>query len=216
MVVPQQATNPTGTTSAVSALMNRAGSITGTSLAFFEHLAFEDYIEIFWTLSHFEANQKFVVYREVEGSGEFIPFEAEILNVTDLSYRFLDTTVELNSRYRYRIDTVDGARIQTLFITEHMRVRTPKLKLFQNFPNPFNPSTRILFNLPEKSHVSLTIYDISGRLVTTLVDSELSAGKQVVNWTGRNANGKFVTSGIYLYELKCGKSRLAKKMILIR
>ena len=84
-------------------------------------------------------------------------------------------------------------------------------ELFQNYPNPFNPITTIKFDLPEQSPVEITIYDILGRRVTTLVNSELAAGHHQVAW---NATGH--ASGLYLYRLVAGKFTKSQKMLLLK
>jgi len=83
--------------------------------------------------------------------------------------------------------------------------------LSQNYPNPFNPSTTIRYALPQSAKVKLTIYDLLGREITTLVDEEQSAGWKEVEW-----NAKIISSGMYIYALTAGTFRETKKMILIR
>ena len=91
------------------------------------------------------------------------------------------------------------------------------LTLYQNKPNPFNPTTTISFYLPQECIVGLKIYDISGRLVTRLIaDERRSAGTHAIEWNGRDARGASVASGIYLYRLTAGKETVSKKMVLLR
>jgi hypothetical protein len=95
---------------------------------------------------------------------------------------------------------------------------TPKYvnRLEQNYPNPFNPATRIHFSIASGSHVSLRIYDVTGRLVRTLVDRRLAAGRRVESWNGADAAGRSVASGIYFYRLVAGDFVQTKKMVLLR
>jgi hypothetical protein len=83
--------------------------------------------------------------------------------------------------------------------------------LDQNYPNPFNPSTTISFNLPERSFVSLKLFDLTGREVTTLVAAELPAGHQTIQW-----NAADMTSGVYFYHLQAGTHNATKKLVLIK
>ena len=83
--------------------------------------------------------------------------------------------------------------------------------LEQNFPNPFNPSTVIRYGVPAKSHVSLQIYDILGRLVSTLVDETQDPGFKQIGW-----NAGAVPSGVYFYKLEAGAFLDVKQMILLR
>jgi len=88
--------------------------------------------------------------------------------------------------------------------------------LNQNYPNPFNPSTEIKYQLPVGSMVSLKIYDLLGREITTLVNEVKSAGKHQITWNGEDSFGKKVTSGIYFYTIKAGNYVETKKMILMK
>jgi len=88
--------------------------------------------------------------------------------------------------------------------------------LAQNFPNPFNPYTTIKFAMREKGHVSIKVYDLSGRLVRTIVDEELDAGHYSIKWDGRNDRGRMVSSGVYFYRMKTGSFERTRKMVLIR
>lgn len=83
--------------------------------------------------------------------------------------------------------------------------------LEQNYPNPFNPSTVIKFSLPEAENVRMTISDILGREVSSLVNEELSAGNYSVNFDAVN-----LSSGIYIYTLQAGKFIQTKKMMLLK
>jgi hypothetical protein len=96
------------------------------------------------------------------------------------------------------------------------KLNTSTFILYQNVPNPFNPSTRIAFTLPRQSHASLSIYNVEGKLVTTLVDDVFDEGDNQVSWNGIDANGNPVSSGVYFYRLKAGGETLTKKMILLK
>ena len=88
--------------------------------------------------------------------------------------------------------------------------------LYQNAPNPFNPVTRINFDLPEACHVRLAVYNTSGQLVRVLSDGARSAGRFDVAWNGRNDNGQALASGVYIYRLSTGSRVFTKRMTLIR
>ena len=89
-------------------------------------------------------------------------------------------------------------------------------ELKQNFPNPFNPETRIYFTIPETQKVQLYIYNMLGQQVRQLVDSEYAAGRHVVNWNGRNDAGALLPSGVYFYRIKAGDFIEHKKMTLMK
>ena len=88
--------------------------------------------------------------------------------------------------------------------------------LMQNFPNPFNPSTKIKFSIPLASKVSIKIYDMLGRNIKTLINSEQNAGTHEVTWNGDNDFGSKVATGIYLYTISSDKFVQSKKMILLK
>lgn len=90
------------------------------------------------------------------------------------------------------------------------KLHPKEFSLSQNFPNPFNPSTRIKFSLPVQSFVSLKIFDPLGREVETLVNEERAAGSYDVVWNGKNL------SGVYFYQLRTEKFTETKKMTLIK
>ena len=89
--------------------------------------------------------------------------------------------------------------------------------LFNAYPNPFNPSTTISFSLPQPTTASLHIYDLSGRLVRTLLEDEVvEIGRHEAVWRGLDDTGRRVPSGVYLYRLGAGDYRETKRMILIK
>ncbi|RKY48722.1 MAG: hypothetical protein DRP86_06185 [Candidatus Neomarinimicrobiota bacterium] len=88
--------------------------------------------------------------------------------------------------------------------------------LSQNFPNPFNPVTTIQYGLPEISDVTLTIYDISGRIVSQWFIPRQQAGRHDVIWDGTNRQGHPISTGMYLYSLKAGDFREIKKMVFMK
>lgn len=88
--------------------------------------------------------------------------------------------------------------------------------LSQNYPNPFNPSTRINVDLSRRGNVRLTIYNVIGEEVATLMDGEYSAGKYEVTWNGRDGFGLFVASGVYFYKIDAGSFQQTKKMLLMK
>ncbi|MDZ7262584.1 MAG: T9SS type A sorting domain-containing protein [candidate division KSB1 bacterium] len=89
-------------------------------------------------------------------------------------------------------------------------------QLFQNFPNPFNATTNIIFSIPSSTEVSLTIFDLEGRGVKKLLAEQmLSPGTYRVPWDSTDETGKRVASGVYLYQLKAGNFTETRKMILL-
>jgi len=88
--------------------------------------------------------------------------------------------------------------------------------LYPNYPNPFNPTTTIRYNIPNKEFVNITIYDMLGRQVKTLMDQAQDAGYRSVIWNATNDYGKPVSAGIYLYQIQAGEYISTKKMVLLK
>lgn len=88
--------------------------------------------------------------------------------------------------------------------------------LSQNVPNPFNPSTIVEYALPKDAQVNLSIYNVLGQHVTTLVNELQRAGKQTVTWDGTDASGVSVASGVYFYKIRAGDYSNTKKMLLLK
>jgi hypothetical protein len=117
-----------------------------------------------------------------------------------------------------------GAEPGVLFGTEEIHplsatpvVRTVDLPvLHQNAPNPLNPSTRISYDLARECRVSLTVYDLQGRLVATLVDERQGPGTRHTSWNGRDANGRPAATGVYLYRLQAGSHSETRRMVLLK
>ncbi len=88
--------------------------------------------------------------------------------------------------------------------------------LQQNYPNPFNQTTNIVYNLPQGSFVNLTIYNLLGQKIKTLLDEKQTPGLKTIAWDGKDSQGKTVSSGIYFYRLKTEKFEESKKMLLLK
>lgn len=84
-------------------------------------------------------------------------------------------------------------------------------KLYNNYPNPFNPATLIKYDLPKNTYVKLTVYDILGKVVTGLVNQQMNAGRYEVEWDAKN-----YASGTYIYKLETSDFTDVKKMILVK
>ena len=95
-------------------------------------------------------------------------------------------------------------------------VMPEKFTIHQNYPNPFNPVTTLRYELPEQTHVNITIYDMLGRKVKTLINQTQDAGYRSVIWDSTNNYGKPISAGIYLYQIQAGEYMQTKKMVLLK
>jgi hypothetical protein len=126
-------------------------------------------------------------------------------------------------QYRYMLTAVDHidnesdpAFPQT--VTGSGKSNPPfKYALYQNVPNPFNPTTVIHYDVPERGgHVTLRVYDVAGRLVRTLVDRQQMEGVKRVTWDGRNTQGSLVSTGVYFYRMTAPGFTKTRKMVLLK
>ncbi len=89
-------------------------------------------------------------------------------------------------------------------------------KLLNNYPNPFNPSTRIAFEIPQPELVTLKVYNINGELIRNIMEGNLPAGHFESVWNGKDNSGKEVSSGVYIYRLTAGKFDKSARMLLLK
>ncbi len=123
------------------------------------------------------------------------------------------------ARYSSMPDELDGESLQKNIANNYSEVQeevsedeiSTDYVLFGNYPNPFNPTTTISYNLPEAGNVQIKVYDVLGREVAKLIDETKSVGKHSVAW-----NGSSNTSGIYFYTITFNNQTLYKKMLLIK
>jgi len=95
-------------------------------------------------------------------------------------------------------------------------VAPARFAVHANVPNPFNPFTRIHFDLPQRDHVKVDVYDVRGRWIVGLLDASLPAGRQQITWDGRDSRGSSVSSGIYWYRVQTSSEGATRKMVLLR
>ncbi len=89
-------------------------------------------------------------------------------------------------------------------------------KIHQNYPNPFNPTTTLNYDLPEKSFVTIVIFDVLGRMTKTLSNNVVDAGYHSITWDGTDRIGNQVGAGVYFYQIRSGEFVQTKKMLLIK
>ena len=128
----------------------------------------------------------------------------------------MDKGVSGGNTYEYTLVVVLADRSEVRSQTVSVKTNAYRLALHQNHPNPFNPSTTISFTVPERARVTLSIYDVQGRLMRTLVDEIIGEGYRERIWDGRDAGGSEVGSGVYFCRLAAGNKTLTRKMVLLR
>ncbi len=162
-------------------------------------------------------NLGFYVSRSQRLQGPFERVGILTSSNTEGSYVFTDEAPPAGDLVYYRLQDISTSGC----ITEHeaIAVTIPlptEFRLEQNFPNPFNSATTIAFQMPKSEHATLQIYDVTGRLVTTLVHETLRPGYYKYIWNARNDLDKEVAAGVYYGVLSCPSIKLNKKIILLR
>jgi hypothetical protein len=174
-------------------------------------------ITVTWTLAEIDSDMEFFILRAPQDARDFKELSTVGLAREGLAFEFVDRDAEPGTTYTYRVDIQMGSERRTLFETGPVEVPAVPMTLYQNHPNPFNPSTAISYYVPTASQITLDIYDSSGKLVVRLIDSEeRPKGANAVEWSGVDAQGRPVSSGVYYYRLTTGKQTYSKKMVLLR
>jgi hypothetical protein len=118
--------------------------------------------------------------------------------------------------YRPRFITLTLPEDSSVAVGNQAEYTPQRFSLFQNFPNPFNPSTTIAYEIAAKSKVVLKIYNILGQEVRVLVNNHQIPGKYTVSWDGKDDRGKPVSSGMYIYRIQAGDKSQSRKMLLLK
>ncbi len=171
-------------------------------------------VEIRWVLHGVPGELDFDIYRSVS-DGPYDRLLGADIRRDGVDYVLVDASAQPGREYAYRVSVLEDGRPVTSFDTAPTAAAL-KLALHQNHPNPFNPTTTIGFTLDTSGHVSLRVYDISGRLIRTLVDQQRAPGVFSEEWDGRNSYGEPAASGIYFYRLTAGNKTLTRKAVLLK
>jgi len=138
-------------------------------------------------------------------------------------YEYLDNLVLVGKEYEYRLADIDYDGVKTYHATRTVTVeQAPLSNIIEQFtvlpayPNPFNPNTTITYGLDNESNVTLEIYDISGKLISTLINTKQTQGWHSVKWYGTNAHGEQVPAGIYLSKVTSGRDVKTTKLMLLK
>ncbi|MCX5753772.1 MAG: T9SS type A sorting domain-containing protein, partial [Candidatus Krumholzibacteria bacterium] len=175
----------------------------------------EDTVELNWSV--YPGVSSWNLYRERRG-GDFEIIVSGLRADQTSIINYVDRTAEAGLVYRYRLEA--EGRSDLSLTTGEIMVPVRNVRLYQNHPNPFNPSTVIPFTVPggldARQSVFLAVYDVNGALVKTLVSGTLQGGRHEARWDGSNDRGESVATGIYFAQVRSGGYKEARKMILLR
>jgi hypothetical protein len=185
-------------------------------------------VNVEWTTESEHRALGFHIFRRDGFRGRFRPVTEElILSVAgdrspiEQSYRWIDRQIDMGQDYQYQLQEIgfDGQRtvLGTVAVAPPSSGTQPRrYQLLQNYPNPFNASTQICYLLSSASEVLISIYDVSGRLVRTLVMGYREAGQHVIRWDGHTNTGQNAGSGLYFCSFEAHDHFQRLKMILLR
>jgi hypothetical protein len=177
-------------------------------------------VHITWAATDVAASDAFVVSRaqleESEGAPD-TPF-VEIARIEPSpgrrTYECLDTSARIDRDYRYRVALWSAGMEIAARETSIGAIR--RFVLHPNVPNPFNPTTRIAFEIPARGRARLVIHDVRGRLVRRLADAVFDPGRHQLEWDGTDGAGRGVASGVYLLRLECAGRAAQRRLVLAR
>ena len=207
--------------------------MSGRRKAYFSHsllaTAGDGKVTLHWVSQTEVNNVGFAIYRSEEKNGNYamIAFVGGAGNTAmPIDYQFTDKKAEAELTYFYYLEDIDIAGEKGK--SDIIKVVVPPAKfvpsafrLLQNYPNPFNPETWIPYHLAKDAPVSISIYNIQGRLVRHFDLNGQEAGSYVTKdvaayWDGRNGAGQKVASGVYWYRLKAGDFNATRRMVILK
>ena len=179
----------------------------------------ETYVSLTWDPTTDEGFQYYLLERSTDV--EFA--ENVVANYVTTNY-YEDSSLEYDTEYFYRVSFFNGEWSEVSdpvsISLEFMSVDGDQLPdvfaLHQNYPNPFNPVTNLSYDLPEDALVNITIYDMMGKVVSTLVNDQQSAGFKTLQWNATNNSGMPISAGLYIYTIQAGEFSQTRKMILLK
>tara|TARA_B100000963_G_C22406179_1_gene571127 strand:- start:134 stop:601 length:468 start_codon:yes stop_codon:yes gene_type:complete len=153
---------------------------------------------------------------DIENDGDY-----EIAISTTMRFKVIDLKTNLSSTISWKIHRGNTYRtgffgLTILSFDDKEKVLSNKFIVKANYPNLFNPTTHIRYNLPEDKFVNITIYDLLGRKVRLLMNDSQTIGYYTITWDAKNDMGEGVSAGIYFYTIQAGEFRATKKMILLK
>jgi hypothetical protein len=227
--------SPTGIPSGYGEVEDYVTSIgseepVSVDLATFSATPVADGIKVEWNVMSEINHAGYNLYRANSQNGDYVRLNAALIGfdpatsaLEEQHYEFIDSNASATSFYKLEDISLDGQSewhgpIQaTVLSAVESSIELPtEFELMQNYPNPFNPTTTISYALPNRSDMTLNVYDVNGRLIRTLVNGVQSAGSHSVTWNGLNSTGEMVPSGLYIYRMSAGDFSKTGRMTLLK
>ncbi len=211
---------------------NGGGTLPVELSAFSATVTSENFAMLKWTT---QSENDMAGYNILRGSTDDIQLAKGINNAlvpaenstSETSYEFVDNDVIEDNQYYYWLECIDLSGSVSLYGPTTVTITqdeepddTPDASFATAiqaiYPNPFNPSTRLSYTLSEPMHVNVTVYDLRGRKVRTLVYGSGQKGMNEAIWDGTDASGKTAASGIYLFKLEAGGAVMTSKALMLK
>jgi hypothetical protein len=201
----------------------------GVQFASFLATQQNDSVLLEWTAASESGTAGYNILRSTDANGEYDKINAAIIATSDNAvstkqYSYLDRPIQTGD-YFYKIQKVDvqgrtsehGLVMISYSTGVASNTQNPQsFSLKPNFPNPFNPSTTLRYELATASDVRMEVFDNTGRLLSTLLHEQQNAGIYELQWMGNDANGADAPSGVYFAILTAGDKKYVQKMTLVR
>ncbi|MDO8548615.1 MAG: T9SS type A sorting domain-containing protein, partial [Ignavibacteria bacterium] len=214
LTISDDADGDGGTLDSVYLHITTTEDILPVELTSFSYQIVDNGVNLNWITSSQLNNQGFEVQRNTEnGNWEALGFVEGQGTTTETSlYSFNDKDLTNNTTYSYRLKQIDfdGTFKYSNIIEVNFETVT-SYNLSQNFPNPFNPRTKIIFTIPEAGIVKLTIHNIIGEIVSTLVNKKMEEGNHSILFDASS-----LPSGTYIYQIEVNDFISTKKMMLVK
>ncbi len=190
------------------------GSSTDVAITSFSGEYRNGVVELSWSVGQHDRPDGYNIYRSEDGGMIYSMINGALIPAGG-GNRFKDANIVPGRTYRYRLAAVEGsAKYESMIII--VSTTSEQIGLFNNCPNPFNPTTTITFHLNDQHHCTLRVYDVQGRCVKTLCNGNMNRGSHNITWDGTSDSGNRMGSGVYFYRLQAGKKVLSRKMLLLR
>ncbi len=182
-------------------------------------------ITLRWTTESEIENLGFNIYRSTNSNVKFLIINDELIPGAGSSssrheYEYVDKGLTNGVKYRYKLEDVDysgNTKLHGPVSATPIKKAAPKeFRLYPNYPNPFNPFTTISYDLPDDGFVELSVYNMRGEKVATLMQGNQEAGSYRMNWDGTSQSGDMVASGIYFLRIASGSYSRTSKIVFIR
>ncbi len=159
-----------------------------------------------------------VVWKTIASYKTHVDLQGQGSTSNRTEYAFIDKTVEVEADYTYRLSevSIEGERNVIASTSVHIDALPMITQLFAAYPNPFNPTTTVAYQLAKEERVEISVYNTLGSFIKTLYSSNQPAGSYQVNWNGTDENGSKVPSGAYLIRMQTDKVTQTHKVLLVK